>query len=194
MTRTIRVRLCTAVVGGLFCVTAARAVGAECDVITLSGKGELNPESLTIAGTETLMVRGSDKAIPVEFTAEPLGVVEAGADGTVKSIYSHEFKSVGNGKLAFTTIDEIKVVPLPPEDEQSVETWVPDPTCMTNMCGLVFRLKLIEGRSKYNCGEIVSGYDPVALPPFSSYAYPDGNVIRAELNSRGKLCKCSGNN
>jgi hypothetical protein len=189
-----RVTLLTSVLGSVFCLTALTAAGAECDLITLSGKGTVNPQTLRITGTETLMVRDSEKPIPMTFTAEPLGMVETGTDGSVKLVYSHEFQSLDKRTLAFTTTDEIQVVPLPPFDEDAG----PDPTCQTNKCGLVFRLKLLEGHGRYNCGEIVSGYNPAykassgATPESAFTSYSDKGT--SYLNSQGKLCKCSGNN
>ena len=175
--------LCTTALGSVICVTAARAQSGSCDLITLSGTGTVSRPGLTITGSETLNILESGNEVLVNFTAEPLGTVEVDAtNGVSTSIYSHDFQSIRNKSLTFTTLDEIKIVPLGA-----------DPTCAENPCGLVFRLKLIEGQGKYNCGEIVSGFDPSpdASIPFTSYSLPDGTVT---FNSRGKLCKCSGNN
>lgn len=181
MMKNIKTSLLTIAFGCFVCVTGANADGSDCDLITLSGIGNVSPD-LTITGNETLTVADSGKETLVKFTADPLGIVEIDSTtGVSTSIYSHEFKSEGKGKLAFTTIDKITIVPLGT-----------DPQCIKAPCGLVFQLKLTEGHGKYNCGEIVSGYDPnpAASIPFTSYSV-DGVV---HLNSRGKLCKCSGNN
>ena len=181
MNRKNKTSLSAIALGCLVCVTGAQADGSDCDLITLSGTGEVSLD-LKITGNETLTVVESGKEIPVEFTADPLGIVELDiTSGVSTSIYSHDFKSERGRKLAFTTLDEITIVPLGN-----------DPQCINTPCGVVFRLKLTEGHGKYNCGEIVSGYDPDpnASIPFTSYAA--GGV--AYLNSRGKLCKCSGNN
>lgn len=183
MTKSQRVlRLLGTALGCLCCLGGARAESGSCDLVALSGTGTVLP-GLTIKGTETLTLVDSGRQIAVQFTAVPLGTVEIDpTTGASTSIYSHEFRSVGRRALLFTTIDEIKTVPLGQ-----------DPTCGQNPCGLVFRLKLVEGRGQYNCGEIVSGYnpDPAATIPFTSYSDTDGSVT---FSSRGKLCKCSGSN
>ena len=196
MKRALAARCLPLAFGAALYITAVPGATAEqCDFITLSGTGQVDPGTLVITGRETLRVDGLVKA-DLEFTAVPLGIlnVDLSENRTTTSVYSHEFKSVGSGRLAFTTIDDIKIIPLPsPESED------PDERCQANACGLVFRLKLLEGRGQYNCGEIVSGLKPVFDPtqevtpanfPFTSYS-AGGDVV---LNSHGKLCKCSGNN
>ena len=156
-----------------------------CDVVSLNGTGT-RLESGAIVGSETLTIVATGEQIPVTFTAVPLGVTEF-EDGKVTFLTSHEFKGVnGNGhrnghSVAFTTFDEIKTVPLQG-----------DPTCGQGECGLIFKLVLKKGSGDYNCGEIVSGYDPATLASFTSTL--QGNAV--QLNSVGKLCKCqlSGNN
>jgi hypothetical protein len=162
-------------------VTAAVAGSPEsgCDVVSLNGSGT-RLESGAIVGSETLTVVATGEQIPVTFTAVPLGIT-AFQDGKVTFISSHEFKSAHGRKVAFTTFDEIQTVPLQG-----------DPTCGQGECGLVFKLVLEKGTGDYNCGEIVSGYDPTTLASFTSTL--QGNTLK--LNSAGKLCKCrlSGNN
>jgi hypothetical protein len=87
---------------------------------------------------------------------------------------------VNNRRVHFTSFDEITTVPLQG-----------DPSCSQGECGLVFKLVLKKGIGDYNCGEIVSGYDPT-LTSFTSTL--QDNTL--QLNSVGKLCKCklSGNN
>jgi hypothetical protein len=156
----------------------------SCDVVALNGNGT-RLESGAIVGSETLTIVATGEQIPVTFTAVPLGITEF-QDGKVTFITSHEFKAVVNGhknghNLAFTTFDEIKTIPLQG-----------DPTCGQGECGLIFKLVLEKGTGDYNCGEIVSGYDPTTLASFTSTL--QGNAV--QLNSVGKLCKCqlSGNN
>ena len=110
------------------------------------------------------------------------------ATATVTLSTTHDIKSTNNKSVNFTTFDEIHVFPLGGTDS----------TCVQNACGLVFKLKLENGHGRYNCGEIVSGYnpDPVATVPFTSYVDPfnptaDGDFVF--LNSLAKLCSCSGN-
>ena len=137
-------------------------------------------EGGAIVGNETLTFVATGKQIPVTFTAVPLGITEF-KDGMLTFITSHEFNGVSDRKVAFTTFDEIKTVPL-----QN------DPTCSQGECGLLFKLVLEKGSGDYNCGELVSGYDPATLVSFTSSLH--GNTL--QLNSVGKLCKCnlSGNN
>lgn len=137
-------------------------------------------ESGAIMGNETLTIVATGKQIPVTYTAVPLGITEF-KGGMLTFITSHEFNGVSDRDVAFTTFDEIKTVPL-----QN------DPTCSQGKCGLLFKLVLEKGTGDYNCGEIVSGYDPAALVSFTSTQH--GNTL--QLNSVGKLCKCnlSGNN
>lgn len=75
-------------------------------------------------------------------------------------------------RVNFTTFDQIKTVPLQG-----------DPSCGQGEYGLVFKLVLKNGIGDYNCGEIVSGYDPT-LTSFTSTL--KGNTL--QLNSVGKLC------
>ena len=149
-----------------------------CDVVLLNGTGtRINDQ--VIVGSETLTVVATGETIPVEFTSVALGVT-AFADGQVTFISSHDFKGVNDKKVSFTTFDEVRTVPL-----------AGDPSCTTGACGLVFKLVLEKGVGDYNCGEIVSGYDPT-LNSFTSTVH--GATL--QLNSLGKLCKCrlSGNN
>jgi hypothetical protein len=153
----------------------------SCDIVSLSGSGT-RLESGAIVGSETLTILATGEQIPVTFTAVPLGVTDFQPDnGQVTFVTSHDFNSVTGRRVAFTTFDEIKTVPVQG-----------DPTCGQGECGLLFKLVLQKGSGDYNCGEIVSGYDPTTLASFTSTL--QGNTL--QLNSVGKLCKCnlSGNN
>ena len=169
-----------AVVGFLAAVPTAVADNPEsgCDVVMLNGNGT-RLESGVIVGSETLTIVATGEQIPVTFTAVPLGITDF-QDGKTTFISSHEFKGENNRRVNFTSFDEIKTVPLQG-----------DPSCSQGECGLVFKLVLKTGIGDYNCGEIVSGYDPT-LTSFTSTL--QGNSL--QLNSVGKLCKCklSGNN
>lgn len=169
-----------AVVGFLAAVPTAVAGNPEsgCDVVMLNGNGT-RLESGVIVGSSTLTIVATGEQIPVTFTAVPLGITDF-QDGKATFISSHEFKGVNNRRVHFTSFDEIKTVPLQG-----------DPSCSQGECGLVFKLVLKKGIGDYNCGEIVSGYDPT-LTSFTSTL--QGNTL--QLNSVGKLCKCklSGNN
>ena len=149
----------------------------ECDVVSLNGNG-VRLDNGVIVGNETLTIVATGEQIPVEFTAVPLGVTDF-EEGQVTFITSHDFKGVNDRKVRFTTFDEIRTVPLDA-----------DPSCVQGACGLVFKLVLEKGEGKYNCGQIVSGFDPT-LTSFTSTL--EGDAV--ELNSVGKLCKCrlSGN-
>lgn len=150
----------------------ARLPESACDVVTLIGSGT-RLESGAIVGSETLTIVATGKQIPVTFTAVPLGITDF-QDGKATFVSSHEFSGVSNRHVNFTTFDEIKTVPLQG-----------DPSCGQGQCGLVFRLALKQGIGDYDCGEIVSGYDPT-LTSFTSTL--QGNSLT--LNSVGKLCKC----
>ena len=159
---------------------------SSCDVVSLNGSGKLLADG-RIVGTETLTVIGTEKKVDVEFTSMPLGVLNADqTTGAVTLGVSHDFTGVNNRQVNFTTFDEITVVPIG-EDANA--------DCRTNICGLIFKLKLETGHGRYNCGEIVSGInvDPNATIPFTSFVDPfnsaDGNTV--QLNSFGKLCKCN---
>ena len=151
---------------------------SACDVVTLSGTGT-RLESGVIVGDEIMTIVASGKQIPVTFTAVPLGITDL-QDGKITFSSSHDFISEGKPRIRFTTFDEIKTVPL--ED---------DPSCFQGACGLIFKLVLKKGVGDYNCGEIVSGYDPT-VTSFTSTLHGD----TLQVNSVGKLCKCrrSGNN
>jgi hypothetical protein len=173
-----------AILAGVACSAAATTAVAGspesgCDVVQLSGSGT-RLENGAIVGSETLTVVATGEQIPVTFTAVPLGVTSF-QDGRVTFATSHEFKGVTGRKVGFTTFDEVTTVPM--QD---------DPTCSQGECGLIFKLVLEKGIGDYNCGEIVSGYDPATLASFTSTL--QGNAL--QLNSAGKLCKCggSGNN
>jgi hypothetical protein len=178
--KTKKLGVALAVVTGFAIVTNAVAGRPEsgCDVVTLSGSGT-RLESGVIVGSETLTIVATGEQIPVEFTVAPLGITDF-QDGMATFVSSHEFKGVNDRRLNFTTFDEIKTVPLQG-----------DPSCGQGACGLVFKLVLKTGIGDYNCGEIVSGYDPT-LTSFTSTL--QGSTL--QLNSVGKLCKCrlSGNN
>ena len=169
-----------AVITGFAIVGNALAGNSEsgCDVVVLNGSGT-RLESGVIVGSETLTIVSTGEQIPVTFTAVPLGITDF-QDGKATFISSHEFKGVTDRRVNFTTFDEIKTVPVQG-----------DPSCGQGECGLVFKLVLKTGIGDYNCGEIVSGYDPT-LTSFTSTL--QGNAL--QLNSVGKLCKCrlSGNN
>ena len=173
----------------VFQTTATANDRSLCDVVALNGTG-MQLEGGRIVGTETLSVIGTERTIPVKFSLVTLGTVDVDqATGGVTLATSHDFKSVNNRSVNFTTFDEVTVVPLGGTDA----------TCTQNACGLIFKLKLETGRGHYNCGEIVSGFnpDPSALIPFTSYVDPSNpapNGDTVSLNSFGKLCKCSGNN
>ena len=160
--------------------TTAMAGSPEgCDVVQLSGSGT-RLENGAIVGSETLTVVATGEQIPVTFTAVPLGVTSF-QDGRVTFATSHQFTGVTGRSVGFTTFDEITTVPTQG-----------DPACSQGECGLIFKLVLEKGIGHYNCGEIVSGYDPATLTSFTSTL--QGNAL--QLNSVGKLCKCggSGNN
>ncbi|MBU1223305.1 MAG: hypothetical protein KKA22_00425 [Gammaproteobacteria bacterium] len=178
--KTNRLGVILAVIAGFAAVTNAVAGNPKsgCDVVTLSGSGTRS-ESGVIVGSSTLTLVATSEQIPVTFTAVPLGITDF-LEGKATFVSSHEFKGVDNRRVNFTTFDEIKTVPLQG-----------DPSCGQGECGLVFKLVLETGIGDYNCGEIVSGYDPT-LTSFTSTL--QGNTL--QLNSVGKLCKCrlSGNN
>jgi hypothetical protein len=174
-----RLGVVMAMVTGFAAVTNAAAnPPSGCDVVALSGSGT-RLESGVIVGNETLTIVATGEQIPVTFTAVPLGITDF-QDGKATFSSSHEFSGVTDRRVSFTTFDEIKTVPLQG-----------DPSCGQGECGLVFKLVLKNGIGDYNCGEIVSGYDPT-LTSFTSTL--QGNTL--QLNSVGKLCKCalSGNN
>jgi hypothetical protein len=172
------------VLAAVACFSASTSATAgkpdsDCDVVSLSGTGT-RLESGAIVGSETLTIVATGEQIPVNFTAVPLGITDfQGGEVTFRT--SHEFKSDHRHNIAFTTFDEIKTVPVQG-----------DPSCGQGECGLIFKLVLEKGSGDYNCGEIVSGYDPTTLASFTSTL--QGNTL--QLNSVGKLCKCrpNGNN
>lgn len=165
----------------------------SCDVVSLNGSGKLLEDG-RIVGKEVLTIIGTDKQIEVEFTTMPLGALNVDqTTGAVTLGASHDFTGVKSRRVNFTTFDEITVVPLGDPETK------PDASCQANACGLIFKLKLETGHGRYNCGEIVSGYntDPSALIPFTSYVDPSTQLPNGDtvsLNSIGKLCKCGGNN
>lgn len=178
--KTEKLGVIVAVVAGFVAAPQAMAgnPNSGCDVVTLSGTGT-RLESGVIVGSETLTIVATGEQIPVTFTAVPLGVTDF-QDGKATFISSHEFKGITYRRINFTTFDEVKTVPLQG-----------DPSCGQGECGLVFKLVLGNGIGDYNCGEIVSGYDPT-LTSFTSTL--QGNTL--QLSSVGKLCKCgfSGDN
>ena len=143
--------------------------GSGCDVVTLSGSGTRLESGVTL-GSSTMTVVATGEQIPVAFTVAPLGITDF-QDGKATFVSSHEFKGVNDRRVNFTTFDEVKTVPLQG-----------DPSCSQGQCGLVFKLVLEKGIGDYNCGEIVSGYDPT-LTSFTSTL--QGNTL--QLNSVGKL-------
>jgi len=162
---------------------------SRCDVVTLNGTGTMLPGGVLV-GSDVITIIRTGKTKQVDFTMTTLGVIDIDkTNGGITLSASHDFKSTDNNKINFTTFDEITIVPLGGSDA----------TCTQNACGLIFKLKLEDGRGRYNCGEIVSGYntDPTASIPFTSYVNPltptpDGGTV--VLNSVGKLCKCSAYN
>lgn len=158
----------------------------SCDVISLNGSGKFIQEGI-IVGKEILTNIATGEQQEVEFTTMPLGALNVDqTTGAVTLGASHDFTGVNNRRVNFTTFDEITVVPLDGTDA----------TCQANACGLIFKLKVETGHGKYNCGEIVSGYntDLSAVIPFTSYVDPlnplsNGDTV--SLNSMGKLCKCN---
>jgi hypothetical protein len=144
----------------------------ECDVVSLTGSGS-RLENGVIVGSETLTIIESGESIPVDFTAIPLGVTDF-TDGRATFVSSHDFVGSNHRKLRFTTFDKITTIPLEG-----------DPSCTKGTCGLVFTLVLEKGVGGYNCGQIVSGYDPT-LTAFTSTLRSDS----LEFNSVGKLCDC----
>lgn len=179
----MKIKALGAVLVGVACLAAATGVVADnprnaCDVVTLSGSGT-RLESGVIVGSSTMTLVATGEQIPVTFTAVPLGITNF-QDGNATFASSHDFRGVDNRRVNFTTFDEIKTIPLQG-----------DPSCGQGQCGLVFKLVLKKGIGDYNCGEIVSGYDPT-LTSFTSTL--QGNTL--QLNSVGKLCKCraGGNN
>ena len=174
------------------CVMQTTAMAGDtslCDVVSLNGTGTLLEDG-RLVGTETLSVMGTEQATPVTFSMVTLGTIEIDqATGSVTLATSHDFRSENNRSVNFTTFDQVTVIPLGGSD----------PTCTQNACGLIFKLKLETGTGRYNCGELISGFnpDPSAAIPFTSYVNPlapapNGDTV--SLNSLGKLCKCSGNN
>jgi hypothetical protein len=179
----MKAKMLGATLAGIACLAGTSVALADnpmnrCDLVALSGSGT-RLESGAIVGSETLTIIATGEQIPVTFTAAPLGITDF-QDGKLTFVSSHEFKGVNNRRVNFTSFDEIKTVPLQG-----------DPSCTQGECGLVFKLVLKKGVGDYNCGEIVSGYDPT-LTSFTSTL--QGNTL--QLNSVGKLCKCrlSGNN
>ena len=164
--------------GAISTAAASSPTESGCDTVTLNGSGT-RLASGAIVGTETLTITATGEQIPVTFTAVPLGITDF-QDGKVTFVSSHAFEGTDNRRVNFTTFDEIKTVPLQG-----------DPSCGQGACGLVFKLVLEKGIGEYNCGQIVSGYDPT-LTSFTSTM--QGTSL--QLNSVGKLCKCklSGNN
>jgi len=162
-----------------------RNVKNRCDVVSLNGTGSLLEDG-RIVGTETLTVIGEEKQFEVNFTAVTLGVENVNQEsGAITLAASHDFQSGKRSRINFTTFDEISVIPLGGVDS----------TCQENPCGLKFKLKLKTGNGRYDCGEIVSGYntDPLTQIPFTSYADPFNSAANGDtvvLNSIGKLCKC----
>lgn len=162
---------------------------SSCDVVSLNGSGKLLEDG-RIVGKEALAILATGEKVEVEFSTMPLGALNVDqTTGAVTLATSHDFTGVNNRKVNFTTFDEITVVPLGDTDA----------TCNSNACGLTFKLKLETGHGRYNCGEIVSGFntDQAAPIPFTSFVdpfnpLPNGDTVH--LNSIGKLCKCSGNN
>jgi len=178
--KTKKLGVALAVIAGFAAVTNAVADNPAngCDVVTLAGSGTRLASGVTV-GSSMLTIVATGKQIPVTFTAVPLGIIDF-QDGKVSFASSHEFKGTDNPRVSFTTFDEVKTVPLQG-----------DPSCGQGECGLVFKLVLKSGTGDYNCGEIVSGFDPT-LTSFTSTL--QNNTL--QLNSVGKLCKCrlSGNN
>jgi len=160
-----------------------------CEVVSINGTGKLLEDG-RIVGAEKLSIIGTGMSIEVSFLTTPLGVLEVNqATGVVTLSASHDFTSVKGRSVKFTTFDAITIVPLGGIDA----------TCVNNACGLIFKLKLETGDGRYNCGEIVSGFntDPTAPIPFTSFVNPSSPAPNGDtvfLNSLGKLCKCSGNN
>ena len=166
---------------------------SSCDVVSLNGSGKLLEDG-RIVGQETLTILATGEQVEVEFTTMPLGALNIDqTTGAVTLGASHDFTGVNNRRVNFTTFDEITVVPL---GDAGPDAEVPDASCLTNACGLIFKLKLETGHGRYNCGEIVSGLnsDPSAPFPFTSFVdpaslHPAGDTV--SLNSIGKLCKCN---
>ena len=158
----------------------------RCDVVSLNGTGQLLANG-SIVGTEMLTILDTGKQIEVKFTATPLGVLDVDqTTGAISMVASHDFSGTNKRRVNFTTFDDLTIIPFGE-----------DPSCVTNACGLKFKLKLETGSGRYNCGEIVSGLnpDPSALIPFTSYVDPLSGTANGDtviLNSVGKLCKCTG--
>ena len=136
----------------------------SCDVVSLNGSGKLLDDG-RIVGQEMLSIFGSDKQVAVEFTTMPLGALDVDqTTGAVTLAASHDFTGVKKSRVNFTTFDEITVVPLGGTDT----------SCQNNLCGLIFKLKVETGHGRYNCGEIVSGYntDATALIPLPRTLIP----------------------
>ena len=146
---------------------------STCEVVALNGGGT-RLETGVIVGSETLTIAATGQQIGVDFTAVPLGVTDF-EEGRLTFVSSHDFVGTNRRKVQFTTFDKVTTVPLEG-----------DPSCTNGSCGLVFTLVLEKGVGDYNCGQIVSGYDP-ALTSFTSTLRGD----TLELNSVGKLCKCT---
>lgn len=161
----------------------------QCDTVRLNGTARML-ENGQLVGSESLTGIDTGEQREIHFTMDPLGTVDIDpASSGVTLATTHDFTSRFQGHVTFTTIDTIRIIPLGGTD----------PTCMDNPCGLIFTLDLVQGRGQYNCGQIVSGYDtdPGAAIPFTSFVNPlspapNGDTVF--LNSRGKLCRCSGNN
>lgn len=145
----------------------------DCDVVSLAGSGT-RLENGAIVGSSTLTIVSTGEQTTVDFTAVPLGVTDF-EEGRVTFVSSHDFVGASPRKVQFTTFDKVTTVPLGE-----------DPSCIKQACGLVFTLVLEKGVGDYTCGRIVSGYDPT-LTTFTSTL--QGSTL--DLNSAGKLCKCS---
>lgn len=149
---------------------------SECDVVQVKGTGTRQPSG-AITGNEVLTITATGQQIPIEFTSVALGITNV-QDGKVSSISSADFKGVDNRNINFTTFDEVTTVPLQG-----------DPSCTEGRCGLISKLKLVKGVGDYNCGEIVTGYDP-SDPSFKSFTSTTrGGTF--QFDSVGKLCKCN---
>lgn len=164
---------------------SAGQAGNHCDVVSINGTGRLQADG-RIIGNETISVAGKSGATSVKFVAVTLGIIHVDqTTGAANLATSHNFSSVNNHAIDFTTFDELTVIPLNGADA----------TCTQNVCGLVFKLKLEKGIGRYSCGEIVSGYntDSAALIPFTSYVDPFNPATNGDtvvLHSMGKLCQC----
>lgn len=95
-----------------------------------------------------------------------LGILGVDADGVQKAVTTHDMTSTDGAAISFTTFDDATLTP----------------TGVAGVFALASRAKLIDGRGKYNCGEVVFS-DP------STVDFSKGAGV-ATLHGLAKLCRC----